>query len=99
MFERGVSSSGQRCSAGPADEEPAAKRRKLPDAVGTCTEKGAGPDEKDDASESGETSAAEEDLDVIDVPPELNSTKVYCATLGHKANHKGGGQNNAVYST
>lgn len=33
----------------------------------------------------------------IDIPPEWNETSVYCATLGHKANHHP--NNNAMYDT
>jgi len=33
---------------------------------------------------------------VLDVPPELASTQVYCASLGHKANHAH--DNNAEYA-
>jgi len=32
---------------------------------------------------------------VIDVPPKFSTTKTYCASLGHKANHSV--ENNAVY--
>ncbi|XP_065177251.1 histone-lysine N-methyltransferase SETD7-like [Sycon ciliatum] len=39
-----------------------------------------------DWSENGNCISLDDDT-VIDVPPNLSSTTVYCATLGHKANH------------
>lgn len=34
---------------------------------------------------------------VIDVPPRENNLSIYCASLGHKANHRDPPENNAVY--
>lgn len=38
---------------------------------------------------------ADDPPECVDVPPAMNSTGVYCATLGHKANHSF--TNNCIY--